>query len=154
MTVEEIHPVGDTHGGLPLEDRDENTRVFASASRIQSPRIEANRLSQRQRRAGADAAASPVWAVIPSRGRSVSEIFFDPEYAALRATVLSLARDGHHLLNRSARNHSRPDSRALGRLLRRIDRLDLELAHRGGVPVQRWVHQLKCLLLDRAATHT
>jgi hypothetical protein len=137
-----------------LEDNDENTRVFASASRIQSPRIEANRLSQRQRRAGTDATASPVWAVIPSRGRSVSENYFDPEYAALRATVLSLARDGHHLLTRSARNQYQPDSRALRRLLQRIDRLDEHLAHRGQVPVQRWVHQLKRLLLDRAATHT
>ena len=136
-----------------MEDNDDNSGVFASPSRICSPRIEANWPSQRQRRTRADATASPQRAVITSRGCHDAEEFFDPEHRALRAVVLSLARDGHRLIDQSARNHRKPDSRALGRLLERIDQLDLGLADRPGAPVKQWARQLKCLLLGRAGSH-
>jgi hypothetical protein len=93
-----------------------------------------------------------VKAALPSRARLAPENFFDSEHAALRATILSVARDGHRLLCQRAQNHTRPDSRSARSLIGRIDELDLELAHRGHVPVQRWAYQLKCRLMDRVAS--
>jgi hypothetical protein len=136
-----------------LEDNYEDIRVLPIASRIQLPRIDANRLSQRQPQAVAELARQPVWAVIPSRPQSVSETTFDSEYAALRATLLSLARDGHRLIGRIATDHLEADSRAVRGFLLRIDQFDELVTHHHIDPVRSWAHHLKCRVLDTAALH-
>jgi hypothetical protein len=136
-----------------LEDNYEDIRVLPSASRIQLPRIDANRLSQRQPQAVAELARQPVWTVIPSRHQSVSETTFDSEYAALRATLLSLARDGYRLIGRITEDNLEVDSRAVRGFLQQIDRFDELAADHRIEPVRSWAHHLKCRVLDAVAIH-
>jgi hypothetical protein len=136
-----------------LEDNYEDTQVLASASSIQSPRIDAKRLSQRQQPALAEPERNPVWAAIPSRPGSVSDTTFDPEHAALRATLLSLARDGYRLMGRIAEGNLEVDSRAVRGFLQRIDQFDELAADHRIEPVRTWAHHLKCQVLDAVAIH-
>jgi hypothetical protein len=138
-----------------LKNHHHDTPASVSASRIRSPRIGADRLSLRQPRAVAEPGPNPVWTAVPARHRSVTETtFFDAEYAEIRATLLSLARDGHRLLGRIAADHAEPDSRVVRGFLQRIDQFDEQVAQHDLEPVRRWVHQLKCLVLDTAAAHS
>jgi hypothetical protein len=136
-----------------LKDNYEDIRVLATASSIQSPRIDANRLSQRQPPAVAEPGRNPVWSAIPSRPESVSDTTFDPEYAALRATLLSLARDGYRLIGRIADDNLEVDSRAVRGFLQQIDQFDELAAEHRIDPVRSWAHHLKCRVLDAVAIH-
>jgi hypothetical protein len=136
-----------------LEDNYEDTRVLASASRIQSLRIDANRLSQRQPPEVAEPERTPVRAALPSRAEIVSDTTFDPEYAALRAKLLSLARDGNRLIARLAGGNPEVDPRAVRGFLQRIDQFDELAADRRIDPVRSWAHHLKCRVLDEVAIH-
>jgi hypothetical protein len=118
---------------------------------IQPPRIGAHRLSQCQPKAGAQAGRNPVWVASPSGPRNGSGPIFDPEHAAFRATLLSLAREGHRLLERIAEDHLEADSLAVLSLLQRIDQFEEQVAHRRLESVRRWVQQLKGLVHTTAA---
>ena len=136
-----------------MEDSYEDTHVLASASRIQSPRIDANRLSQRQPPTVNEPRRNPIWTAIPSRPESVADATFDPEYAALRATLLALARDGYRLIGRIADDNLDVDSRAVRGFLQRIDQFDEVTSEYRIDPVRNWAHHLKCRVLDAAAVH-
>ena len=136
-----------------MEDNDDDIRVFARASRVRSPRIDANRLSQRQPSAVAEPGRNPGWAATPSSPESFSDTTFDPEYAALRGTLLSLARDGHRLIGRIALDHLEADSRAVRGFLQRIDQFDEVTSEHRIDPVRNWAHHLKCRVLDAVAIH-
>jgi hypothetical protein len=136
-----------------LEDSYEDTLVLASASSTQSPSIDANRLSQRQPPAAAEPRRNPVWAAIPDRPVSDSDTTVDPEYAALRATLLSLARDGYRLIGRITEDNLEVDSRAVRGFLQQIDRFDELAADHRIEPVRSWAHHLKCRVLDAVAIH-
>jgi hypothetical protein len=136
-----------------LEDSYEDTHVLASASSIQSPRIDANRLSQRQPPPVAEPGRNPVSAAIPSRPESGSNTTSDPEYVALRATLLSLARDGRRLIGRIAEDNLEVESRAVRGFLERIDQFDELAADHRIDPVRNWAHHLKCRVLDAVAIH-
>jgi hypothetical protein len=84
---------------------------------------------------------------IGNRGDPVAT--FDPEYAAFRATLLSLARDGHRLLGRIAEGYSDIDPREVRDFLRRIDRFEEEAARHRAEPVRRWLHHVRSLILDQ-----
>jgi len=90
---------------------------------------------------------------MPSARLSLSEPSDDPDYAAMRATLLSLAREGHRLLGPIAEPHIPADSRAARGFLQRIDQFEEQLARQGIEPIRRWVHNLKCRVLDSAANH-
>jgi hypothetical protein len=77
---------------------------------------------------------------------------FDPEYAAFRAALPSLARDGQRLLGRIAEGYLEANPREVDDFLRQIDRLEEEAARYRLEPVQRWLHNVRCLILDKAAT--
>lgn len=132
-----------------MEDSYDNTHVLASASSIQSPRIDANPLSQRQ----PSPVAEPGRVAIPSTPESVSGTTSDPEYAELRATLLSLARDGSRLIGRIADDDLEVDSRAVRGFLQRIDQFDVLAADHRIEPVLSWAHHLKCRVLDAVAIH-
>jgi hypothetical protein len=136
-----------------LEDDYEDNHVLPSASSIRSPRIDANRLSQRQPLAVAKPARNPLWADMPSRPESLSETTFDPEYAALRTTLLSLARDGYCLIGRIAEGNLEVDPRAVRGFLQRIDQFDELAADHRIDPVRSWAQHLKCRVLDAVAIH-
>jgi hypothetical protein len=136
-----------------LEDSYEDTQVLAGASSIQSPRIDANRLSQRQPSAVAGPRRKPVWAAIPGTPERVLDTTVDPEYAALRATILSLARDGHRLIGRITDDDLNVNSRAVRGFLQRIDQFHELTANHRTDPVRSWAHRLKCRVLDAAAIH-
>ena len=136
-----------------MEDKHEDTQVLASASSIRSPRIDANRLSQRQQPVVAEPARNPVWPAVPSTPESVLGTTFDLEYAALRATLLSLARDGYRLMDRIAEDNPEVDSRAVRGFLQRIDQFDELAADHRFESVRSWAQHLKCRLLDAVAIH-
>lgn len=136
-----------------MEDSYDNTHVLASASSIQSPRIDANRLSQRQPPPVAETERDPVWAAIPSMPESVSGTTFDPEYAELRATLLCLARDGYRLIGRIADDNMEAESRAVRGFLQRIDQFDELTADHPIDPARSWAHHLKCRVMDAIAIH-
>lgn len=136
-----------------MEDSYDNTHVLASASSIQSPRIDANPLSQRQPSPVAEPGRNPGRVAIPSTPESVSGTSFDPEYAELRATLLSLARDGSRLIGRIADDDLEVDSRAVRGFLQRIDQFDVLAADHRIEPVLSWAHHLKCRVLDAVAIH-
>ena len=129
MTVEEIYPSGDTRGGLPWNTStmiDEFAPVRQGFGRHGSRPIERHTVSSGK---GPMPLRGVSRRLSASRGQSISESIFDSEHAALRAALLSLARDGYHELNRSADNHSQPYScGGLGKLLQRIEQLDERLA--------------------------
>jgi hypothetical protein len=136
-----------------LEDNYEDTHILASASSIQSPRNDANRLSQRQPPAVVKPGRKPVRAAMPSRPESISETTFDPEYAAFRTTLLTLARDAYCLIGRIADDNLDVDSRAVREFLQRIDQFDALAADHRIDPVRSWTRQLKCRVLDAVAIH-
>ena len=88
---------------------------------------------------------------MPSARLSMSEPSDDPDYAAMRATLLSLAREGYRLLGPIAKPHAAVDSRTTRGLLQRIDQFEEQVAKQGMEPIRRWVHNLKCRVLDSAA---
>lgn len=155
-TVTSDDSAGDPSGGghprrTTLEDSFDDTPVSASASRIRSPRIDATRLSLRQRRVAGEPGRNPVWTPLPSAHLSVSEPSDDPDYAALRATLLSLAREGSRLLGPNPQDHAATDPRAARGLLQRIDQFEEQVDRQGMEPVRRWVHALKCRVHKQAA---
>ena len=88
---------------------------------------------------------------MPSARLSMSEPSNDPDYLAMRATLLSLAREGYRLLGPIAEPHAAADSRATRGLLQRIDQFEEQVARWGMEPIRRWVQSLKCRVLDSAA---
>jgi hypothetical protein len=134
-----------------LKDSYHGTKVSASASIIQSPRIDANRLSLRHLCAVPEPGRDAVGVAIPIRRQSDPETMFDPEYAAFRGALLSLARDGHRLLGLMAEGHRAVDSHAVHVFLEQIDQLEEEAARHRLEPVQRWLHNVRCLILDKTA---
>ena len=89
---------------------------------------------------------------MPSARLSTSDSSYDPDYAALRATLLALAREGYRLLGPNPADHAAVDSRAARGLLQRIDQFEEQVARQEMEPIRRWVHKLKCRVLDSAAT--
>ena len=91
-------------------------------------------------------------AVIKSGGRNDAEMLFDPEYQALRAAILSLARDGHRLIDHSAAGTTVSPTRAPWAWCSSGSTSSI-----GSLPTAR-LHareadrriSSKCLLLDRA----
>jgi len=67
--------------------------------------------------------------------------------------LLSLARDGSHLLGQIAEDHMEADTRAVRGFLIRIDQFEELAADRRIEPVRSWAHHLKCRVLDTAAAH-
>jgi hypothetical protein len=132
-----------------LEDKHDNSRVFAAASSICSPRMKAHRPSQRQRPERLGDAASPVAASMPSGNPGVLADCFDPAYRALRASILSLARDSHQLLKQTAPDYTQPSSPTVGNVLGRLDQLGLELGRGELLPITRWAEALKSRLVAR-----
>jgi hypothetical protein len=131
-----------------LEDARDPTPVTAAASRTRSPRIDPNRLTLRQSTRGADRGRNPVWNDPPGPHRAGRESFFDPDYAAFRRNLQSLASDGHRLVKRVSGNAPGATGRQVRRFLRRIDRFDELAAARGLEPVRRWAHRLRSIVLE------
>jgi hypothetical protein len=78
----------------------------------------------------------------------VPEAPFDPDYAAFRTMLESLATEGHRLVTHLSRDSSPAAFRRVRGLLRRIDRFD-ELARARGIEtVRRWADRLKDLVLE------
>jgi hypothetical protein len=73
---------------------------------------------------------------------------FDPDYAAFRRRLQSLASDGHRLVKRVSSNPGGAAGRHVRSFLRRIDRFDELAATRGLEPVRRWVHRLRSIVLE------
>jgi hypothetical protein len=86
----------------------------------------------------------------PCRGDSSA--IFDPEYAVLRATLLSLARDGHRLIGQISKDQPEVDSPGFRGFLERIDLFDEQTADRQLEPVRRWAQSLKRRVLDTTST--
>jgi hypothetical protein len=107
-------------------------------------------MSQRQPSGTAALERNPDWIAAPGpRSRpGESTAIFDVEYAIFRARLLSLARDGHRLIGRIAKDRPNVNSRAVRGFLKRIDRMDQQAAHRGLEPLRKWVRSLKSRVLD------
>jgi hypothetical protein len=133
-----------------LENSYHGTTVSATASMIQSLRIDATRLSLRHLCAVPKPGRDTVGVAIPTSRRSDPETMFDPEYAAFRAALRTLANDGHRLLGRIAEGHLKADPHAVHDFLRQIDQLEEEAARHHLDPVRRWLHKVRCLILDKA----
>jgi len=118
---------------------------------IQTPRIDANPMSLRHLCAAAEPGRDTVGSDIPIGCRGDPQTMFDPDYAAFRGAILSLARDGHDLLRRIAEGGTEADPRDVRDFLRRIDRLKEEASRHRAEPVRRWLRQVRCLILDQAA---
>jgi hypothetical protein len=144
--------VGDTHGGPPLGEIYHGTQVSASASMIQSPRIDANRLSLRHQCAAPVPGRDAVGGTIAIRSQSEPGTMFDPDYAAFRSALVSLACDGHRLLGRIAEGYLEANPHEVDDFLLQIDRLEEEATRYRLEPVRRWLHSVRCLILDKAAS--
>jgi hypothetical protein len=131
--------------GTTLVDTYHDTQVSADASMIRSPRIDANRLTLRQSCAASPPAPDPARAAIPTGLGGDPGAIFDPEYAAFRATLLALAREGHRLLGRIAEGHPEADSRAVRDFLRRLDLFEERAARSGWATPRRWLRNLRGL---------
>jgi len=84
--------------------------------------------------------------------RGNSEATFDPEYAAFRATLLSLAQDGRCLSSQMEQGLPEADSPSVRAFLQRLDQFDEQVALRGLEPLRQWVQHLRSLILDKVAT--
>jgi hypothetical protein len=145
---------GQSRGVLPrrtaLEDIRDNTLISTTVSRSWSPRVDTKRLTLCQPRTSAERRRNPAWGETSSRPRAVPESPFDPDYAAFRAMLQSLATDGQRLVGRIPGSSSPTLSRQVRSYLRRIDRFDELAAARGVETVRRWAHRLKSLVLQVA----
>jgi hypothetical protein len=102
----------------------------------------------RQSRRSAEIGRNPIWNDPPEQRRTGPETFFDPDYAAFRRRLQSLASDGHRLVKRVSRNAPGAAGRQVRSFLRRIDRFDELAATRGLEPVRRWAHRLRSIVLE------
>jgi hypothetical protein len=91
-----------------------------------------------------------VWNDPRGQRGAARETFFDPDYAAFRRMLQSLARDGHRLVKRVSRDAPGSAARQVRRFLQRIDRFDALAATRGLEPVRRWTHRLRSIVLELA----
>ena len=134
-----------------MEDRYDNSPVMLVRSRSPSSWSEGNRMSPRPPRVTAGAGRSSVWVATPGPPRGDLAAIFDPEYAVLRARLLSLARDGHRLIGRIAKHPPGVGARVVRGFLKRIARFDKQAAHWGLEPVRCWARSLERLVLDTAS---
>jgi hypothetical protein len=119
---------------------------------IQSPGIDANPLALRHLGAVPGSARDALGIAIPSQRPDEPTALFDPEYAAFRAALLSLARDGHRLLARDAEGRPEASPLAVHDVLRRVDQLEEWAARYGVEPVQRWLQKIRRLILDKVTS--
>jgi len=138
---------------LTLDDVRDPIPMTAAASRTRSPRGDPDRLTLRQPRWATDPGRNPAWDEPPDRRCGGPETFFDPDYAAFRRMLLSLASDGQKLVRRIPHDSPGATDRRLRSFLRRIDRFDEVVEARGLEPVQRWAHRLRSLVVELGEGH-
>jgi hypothetical protein len=131
-----------------LEDANDPTQVLAVASRTRSPRVNPDRLTLRQPREVTERGWNPGWDDPENPCRGGPGTFFDPEYAAFRRMLQSLASDGHRLINRIPCQSPGVPGPRVRRFLRRIDQFDELAEARGLEPVRRWAHRLRSIVLE------
>jgi hypothetical protein len=120
----------------------------AAASRTRSSRTDPDRLTLRQPRRVAERGRNPAWSDSPHRRRPGPDAYFDPDYAAFRRRLQSLASDGHRLVKRASGKSPGGIGRQVRRFVQRIDRFDQLAAARGLEPVRRWAHRLRSVILE------
>ncbi len=130
----------------------QDTRFPGGTSRIRSRIFDAIWLSLRQPATVAEPEHGAVRTTVADSRRSNSEAIFDPDYEAFRATLLSLAQDGHRMFSQMAQGLPEVDTHKVHAFLQRVDQFDEQVALRGLEPLRQWVHHLKRLILDKAAT--
>src|SRR5262245_8724797 len=118
---------------------------------ILATRIDANPLSLRHPCGPAEPGRDANAANLKLRCPRQPEAMFDPEYAAFRAELLALARDGHQLLGRIDEGGAEIDPRAVREFLQRIDRFEEDAIRHRVESVQLWLQRVRCLIRDRTS---
>jgi hypothetical protein len=131
-----------------LEDLRDATQKLAAVSRTWPPRVDPERMTLRQSRRVAEPGRNAVWNDPRGQRREGPETFLDPDYAAFRRMLLSLASDGHRLFNRIRCGSPAANGRRVRSFLRRMDQFDELVEARGLEPIRRWARRLRSIVLE------